>query len=130
VVVDGTPRPLKPLVRDEVYRIAAEALRNAARHAKARHITVEIRYEGRQFRLVVRDDGVGMDEPALREAPTGHFGLHGMRERAGIVGGRLEVLTRPGLGTVVELSIPAAVAYAASRRRPVAVASPGPEPPE
>jgi signal transduction histidine kinase len=130
VVVDGTPRPLKPLVRDEVYRIAAEALRNAARHAKARRITVEIRYEGRQFRLVVRDDGVGMDEQALREAPTGHFGLPGMRERAAVVGGRLEVLTKPGLGTAVELSIPGAIAYAASRRRPVAVASPGPDPPE
>ena len=48
-----------------------------------------------------------------------------MHERAAIVGGSLEVLTRPGLGTVVELSIPAAVAYAASRRRPVAVAKRG-----
>jgi signal transduction histidine kinase len=130
VVVDGTPRPLKPLVFDEVYRIAAEALRNAARHAKARHVTVEIRYEGRQFRLVVRDDGVGMDEQALREAPAGHFGLPGMRERAAIVGGRLEVMTRPGLGTVVELSIPGATAYAASRRPPGAAAPPGPDPPE
>jgi signal transduction histidine kinase/ligand-binding sensor domain-containing protein len=120
VVVDGTPRPLKPLVRDEIYRIAAEALRNAARHAWARHISAEIRYEERQFRLVVRDDGVGIEEQTLRDAPTGHFGLHGLRERAAIVGGRLEVLTRAGLGTVVELSIPAAIAYATSRRPPVA----------
>ena len=130
VVFDGTPRPLKPLVRDEVYRIAAEALRNAARHAKARQIRAEIRYEERRFRLLVRDDGVGIDEETLREAPTGHFGLHGMRERAAIVGGRLEVLTRAGLGTVVELSIPAAIAYATSRRRPVAVDPTGAAPAE
>jgi signal transduction histidine kinase len=129
VVFDGTPRPLKPLVRDEVYRIAAEALRNAARHAKARHISADIRYEERQFRLLVRDDGVGIDEQTLREAPTGHFGLHGMRERAAIVGGRLEVLTRSGLGTVVELRIPAAIAYAPSRGRPVAGTSARPNPP-
>jgi signal transduction histidine kinase len=129
VVVDGTPRPLKPLVRDEIYRIAAEALRNAARHARARHVSAEIRYEDRQFRLIVRDDGVGIDEQTLREASTGHFGLSGMRERAAIVGGRLEVLTRAGLGTVVELGIPAAVAYAPSRGRPVAGASARPDPP-
>jgi len=121
VVVDGTARPLKPLVRDEVYRIAAEALRNAARHAHARHISAEIRYEERQFRLLVRDDGAGIDEEKLRETPSGHFGLHGMRERAAIVGGGLEVLTRAGLGTVVELSIPAPIAYAPARRGPVPV---------
>ena len=58
--VEGAPRSLNPVVRDEAYRIAGEALRNAFRHAQARRITVEIRYDKRHFRLRVRDDGKGM----------------------------------------------------------------------
>ena len=88
VEVEGGPRQLNPVVRDEAYRIAGEALRNAFRHAQARRITVEIRYDKRQFRLRVRDDGKGIDEEILRRQPAGHFGLHGMRERAEIVGGQ------------------------------------------
>ena len=61
VVVEGTTRNLQPILRDEVYRIAGEALRNAFRHAEARRIEVEIRYDNRQFRLRVRDDGKGID---------------------------------------------------------------------
>jgi len=115
--VEGTPRNLNPAVRDEAYRIAGEALRNAFRHAQARQITVEIRYDKRQFGLRVRDDGKGIDEETLRRQSIGHFGLHGMRERAEIVGGRLEVSSKLGSGTVVELRIPGAIAYGASIRR-------------
>ena len=57
IVVDGTPRPLKPIVSADVYRIADEGVRNAYRHAGARQITMEIDFEARQFRLRVRDDG-------------------------------------------------------------------------
>ena len=99
------------MVRDEAYRIAAEALRNAFRHAHARQITVEIRYDKRRFRLRVRDDGKGIDEEILRRQPAGHFGLPGMRERAEIVGGRLDVWSKVDSGTQVELSIPGAIAY-------------------
>ena len=116
--VEGAPRNLNPIVRDEAYRIAGEALRNAFRHAQARRITVEIRYDKRQFRLRVRDDGKGIDEEAVRRAAAaGHFGLHGMRERAENVGGRLEVRSRLDSGTEVELSIPGAIAYGGSARR-------------
>jgi len=114
VEVEGAPRNLNPAVRDEAYRIAGEALRNAFRHAQARRIRVEIRYEKRQFRLRVRDDGKGLDEETIRRQPVGHFGLHGMRERAENVGGRLEVRSRLDSGTEVELSIPGAIAYRGS----------------
>src|SRR6185369_11143564 len=107
---------LNPIVRDEAYRIAGEALRNAFRHAQARRITVEIRYDKRQFRLRVRDDGKGLDEETIGQQP-GHFGLHGMRERAEIVGGRLEVRSRLDCGTEVELTIPGAIAYRGSAGR-------------
>jgi signal transduction histidine kinase len=113
VAVGGTPRNLHPILRDEVYRIAGEALRNAFRHAQARQIEVEIHYDERQLRLRVRDDGKGMDAESLGEHPrAGHFGLHGMRERAKIVGGQLDVWSERDSGTEVELIIPASKAYA------------------
>ena len=60
VQVEGTPRNLRPILRDEVYRIAGEALRNAFKHAQARQIEVEIHYDERQLRLRIRDDGKGI----------------------------------------------------------------------
>ena len=117
VTVEGEARNLHPIVRDEIYRIAAEALRNAFRHAQAQHLEVEIRYDDRQFRLRVRDDGKGMDAAVLSgQEPSGHFGLNGMRERAKLVGGRLEVWSENDAGTEIELGIPAAIAYATSAR--------------
>jgi signal transduction histidine kinase len=72
--VEGTPRDLPPIVHDEVYRIAGEALRNAFRHARASQIEVDIRYDQRRFRLRVRDDGKGIDAAAATgrtyEGPT------------------------------------------------------------
>ena len=111
VEVEGTPRNLNPVVRDEAYRIACEALRNAFRHAQAQRIIVEIQYDKQQFRLRVRDDGKGIDEETLRQRSARHFGLPGMRERAEIVGGRLEVFSKFNSGTQVELSIPGTIAY-------------------
>ena len=115
VEVEGVPRNLQPIVRDEVYRIAGEALRNAFRHAEAKQIEVELRYDGQQFRLRIRDDGKGIDaEFRTPEGRAGHFGLHGMCERAKLMGGKLTVWTAQGAGTEIELSVPAAHAYAAS----------------
>jgi signal transduction histidine kinase/ligand-binding sensor domain-containing protein len=111
VEVQGAPRNLNPIVRDEAYRIAGEALRNAFKHSQARRISVEIRYDKRHFHLTIRDDGKGIDDEAMLQQPAGHFGLHGMRERAEIVGGRLEVWSKRDTGTEVELDIPGAVAY-------------------
>ena len=61
ITVGGELRNLHPILRDEIYRIAAEALRNAFRHAQAGLVEVEIRYDDRQFSLRVRDDRIGMD---------------------------------------------------------------------
>jgi ligand-binding sensor domain-containing protein/signal transduction histidine kinase len=119
VTVEGEVRSLHPVLRDEIYRIAAEALRNAFRHARAQHLEVEIRYDDREFRLRVRDDGKGMDAALLSgQEPTGHFGLNGMRERAKLVGGDLTVWSEVDAGTEVELRVPANIAYKASRRGP------------
>jgi len=115
VIVEGTPRNLVPLVRDEAYRIAGEALRNAFRHAQAELIEVEILYDKRQLRLRVRDNGKGIDPKVLAEGGRdGHYGIAGMHERAGLVGGKLAVLSKSDTGTEAELTIPGSLAYATS----------------
>jgi len=115
--VEGAAHDLHPILRDEVYRVAGEALRNAFRHADARRIEVEIRYDERVFRLRVRDDGKGIGPNLLAEGGrAGHFGLRGMRERAKRVEGKLTVWSELGSGTEVELRVPASHAY--TRFRP------------
>jgi signal transduction histidine kinase/ligand-binding sensor domain-containing protein len=121
VGVEGTPRNLHPILRDEVYRIGGEALRNAFKHAQAKRIEVEIRYDERQFRLRVRDDGKGIDLKVLTEDESpGHYGLRGMRERANLLGGNLSIWSELDSGTELELQIPAGNAYErlTGRRRP------------
>jgi len=117
VVIEGTPRDLHPVVRDDIYQIAGEALRNAVRHSGARRIEVRIHYGDRQLRVAVRDDGKGIDRTGLEEERPGHFGLRGMRERAGVIGASLEVWSEVRLGTEVQLTVAAAAAYAALRTR-------------
>jgi signal transduction histidine kinase len=98
VVVEGPPRDLHPILRDEVYAIAREAIRNAFRHAQARNIEVEIRYSGSLFQLRVRDDGIGIDPGILAKGRAGHYGVAGMRERAKRIGRKLDVWTGPEQG--------------------------------
>ena len=109
--IEGRPRPLAPLLRDEVYRIASEALHNAFRHARAVRIEVELRYDPRWFRLRVRDDGKGIDPAVLDGGRAGHYGLAGMHERATLLGGALALWSELDSGTEAELTVPAAVAY-------------------
>jgi len=112
VTVEGASRNLHTILRDDVYRIAAEAIRNAFKHAHARQIEVEIRYDERQFRVRVRDDGKGIDPTILKgDELAGHFGLHGLHERAELIGGKVTVWSERDSGTEVELSIPASNAY-------------------
>ena len=117
VAVEGTPRDLNPILRDDVYRIAGEALRNAFHHAQARRIEVEIQYEKSYLRLRVRDDGKGLDSEVFAEGRSGHWGLQGMRERAKLLGGQLEVWSELDSGTEIQLSIPASNAYLTSAPR-------------
>ena len=104
-------RLLHPFVRDEVYRIGREALANAFQHAKATTIEVEIDHQQKEFRLTIRDNGVGMDQPVSSSGRPGHWGLAGMRERAKGLGGQLEIESHPGRGTEVTLIVPARAAY-------------------
>jgi signal transduction histidine kinase len=118
LAVAGQPRELHPIVRDEIYKIAAEALRNAFRHAQAARVEVDIRYGDARFRLHVRDDGAGIDPEVLASTgPEGHYGLRGMRERAALSGGTLEVWSEVGAGTEVELRLPGRIVYATPTKR-------------
>ena len=120
IVVEGKPKELHPILRDEAYRIASEALRNAFLHAHAKRIEVEIHYDKRKLRLRVRDDGRGIDSQfATDKGRPGHWGLRGMHERAKLLGGSLKVWSKAESGTEVELTIPASTAYvrSATQRR-------------
>jgi signal transduction histidine kinase len=110
--VQGVARELNPRVRDEIYRIGAEALINAYRFAAAALIEVEILYDDAAFSVRVRDNGKGFDEEILRRASLpGHFGLLGLQERSDRVGAELEIWSRAGAGTEVSCKVPAQRAY-------------------
>jgi signal transduction histidine kinase/ligand-binding sensor domain-containing protein len=114
--VEGALRELKPVLRDEIYQIAGEALRNAFRHANAHSVEVAIRYDEQQLTVRVRDDGKGISPETLEaKGRAGHYGLQGMRERASKIGAQLELWSRPEAGTEMELKIPAATAYQSRR---------------
>lgn len=111
VIVEGAPRPLHPLIRDEVYSIGREALVNSFRHSRASITEVELEYASNQLRVLVRDNGCGIDPQVLRSGRDGHWGLSGMRERAERIGARLKVWSRAGAGTEIELSVPGHIAF-------------------
>jgi signal transduction histidine kinase len=92
-----------------LYRITQESLNNVAKHARASHVSVTVdRLDDGTARLRVHDDGVGFEAgDAARLLREGHFGLAGMRERASLVGGSLEVRSVPGQGATVEARLPA-----------------------
>jgi DNA-binding NarL/FixJ family response regulator/signal transduction histidine kinase/ligand-binding sensor domain-containing protein len=126
VAVEGETRDLHPIVRDEIYKIGAEALRNAFRHAQAGRIEAEIHYDDEQFRLRVRDDGTGIDPEVLaNQGSEGHYGLRGMPERAAVIGGELAVWSEVGAGTEVELRLPRPQSLRETREAFVAAAGVG-----
>ena len=115
VTVEGPPRDLETVLQDELYRIGRELLRNAFRHSRAKKIEVEIRYDAKELRIRFRDDGIGIDPQVLNEgARAGHWGLPGVRERAKLAGAHLEFWSEVGVGTEVQLTVPASVAYVKS----------------
>src|SRR4029077_19334670 len=110
VIVEGERQTLSPILQDELYRIARELLRNAFHHAGARHIEAEIRYDHHVLRVLIRDDGKGMDAKVLKEGgQSGHWGLPGVRERAKQIGARLDFWSEGGAGTEVQLTVPVSV---------------------
>ena len=115
--VEGSPRDLHPIVRDDIHRIAREALRNAFSHAQANLIEAEVTYGPRELRLRIRDDGKGIDSEQLNTGRVRHWGLAGMRERSVQIGAQLNLWSEVGAGTEVELRIPGALAYTAPSGR-------------
>lgn len=95
---------MHPIVRDEVYRIGYEAIRNASVHSLATRLDVELRYD-RDLTLRVVDNGVGIEPAVAESGKVGHFGLEGMRERVARIGGQLTIVSSPVSGTVVELVV-------------------------
>jgi signal transduction histidine kinase len=117
VTVEGSRRDIKTALQDEVYRIGREILRNAFRHARAKKIEVEIRYDAQEFRVRFRDDGIGIDPKVFNEgARAGHWGLPGVRERAKLAGAQLDSWSEVGAGTEVQVTVPASVAYSKSKK--------------
>jgi len=94
---------LSPEVEQGIYRIMEEALNNAARHARAQNVTVSLRHDRRKLRLTITDNGVGFDPE--RVSLEGHYGLVGMRERALLCNGQLELDSTPGTGATVRLTV-------------------------
>jgi signal transduction histidine kinase len=113
VLVEGRQREVWSGLSEELYRIGREAIINAYRHSSARHVEVEIEYRASGIRIVVRDDGSGIDPQLLQSGREGHWGLSGMKERAQSIGGKLRIMSRAGAGTEVELFVGARIAFEA-----------------
>ncbi|MNR79908.1 Signal transduction histidine-protein kinase/phosphatase DegS [compost metagenome] len=115
--VSGKPLPLKTAVRDEMYRIAYEALNNAYRHARAQQVNVKIEYSFRALRMIISDDGVGIDPAYINvKGRPDHWGLRGMHERARKIGADLTINSSSAAdkqtrGTEIRLSLSARLAY-------------------
>jgi len=90
--VVGDAERMHPIVRDEIYRIGYEAIRNACVHSSASKLEVELTY-GQDLALRVADNGVGIDSEVADRGKDGHFGLQGMRERVVRIGGKLTIVS-------------------------------------
>jgi signal transduction histidine kinase len=97
LIVEGRSHSVHPAIRDEIYSIGREALVNAFRHSRASRVEVELEYSGAQLRVIIRDDGVGIDSQVLAVGREGHWGLSGMHERAKRIGANLKVWSRSAL---------------------------------
>jgi signal transduction histidine kinase len=115
VVVEGEAMPLRFVIRDDVYRIGREALVNAIRHSGANNIVLHLGYASNELRILVQDDGCGIDPKVLQSGRDDHWGLSGMRERAERIDAKLRLFSRVGGGTEVELRVPKRVAFEAQR---------------
>jgi len=114
IFVKGQPKPLKSAVQEQLYLIGREALFNAVRHSEATSIEAEVEYLPRRLSVVVRDNGRGIDPRVVRSGCAGHWGILGMRERAGSIGAKLRIWSKPGAGTEVEICVPGDIVAEAS----------------
>jgi signal transduction histidine kinase len=111
IVADAETTTLGPgrfsfVIETTVYRVVQEALTNVAKHARATHVSLLAERRANELRIIVEDDGRGFDaRPAYDPR---QLGLNGMRERAALVGGEVQIESSPGRGTTVFLTIPLA----------------------
>lgn len=110
ILVMGQTKALKPAIQEQIYLIVREALANALRYSKATSIEAEVEYQRHQLRVVVRDNGCGIDPRVLGSGRDSRGGLLGMHERARCIGAQLRVWSRQGAGTELEISVPANIA--------------------
>lgn len=110
VPVSGQIQEMHPIVRDEIYRIGYEAIRNACIHSQASQLKVELAY-ARDLSLRISDNGVGIDPDILRSGKPGHFGLQTMSARAARIMGKFSVESSADSGTVITLTVPGGIIY-------------------
>ncbi len=108
--VVGDAREMHPIVRDEIYRIGYEAIRNACTHSAASRLEVELRYAD-DLALRISDNGTGIDPVTADKGRDGHFGLQGMRERAARIGGKLTLGSSSSSGTEIRLTVPGSIIF-------------------
>jgi len=106
ILVEGQAKTLHPAIQEQIYLIAREAIHNALRHSGATAIEADVEYSYRRMRVVVRDNGCGIDPKLMQIRRDLHWGLSGMRERAASIGAKLRIWSRPGTGTEVEIAVP------------------------
>jgi len=112
--VVGASREMHPIVRDEVYRIGYEAIRNAYKHSGASEMQVELKY-AQDLAVRVRDNGIGIDPVFIDRGKDGHFGLQGLRERAARIGGKLAIMSSAGTGTEIMVVVPGSIVFRKER---------------
>jgi ligand-binding sensor domain-containing protein len=108
--VNGDAREMHPVVRDEVYKIGYEAIRNACAHSGGDRLEVTLEY-AHDLTLRVSDNGAGIDSAIVEQGREGHFGLRGMRERAEHIGARFTLTSSPDSGAIITLVVPGRVAF-------------------
>ncbi len=108
--VEGTAAEMHPIVRDEIYRIGYEAIRNACLHSHGTRLEVQLRYS-RDLSLRIHDNGIGINSNILANGKEGHFGLPGMRERALRIGGKFRLSSSSDAGTRIELMVPGNIVF-------------------
>ena len=111
VSVEGREQPLRPAIRQEIYRIGKEALVNAFCHSGAKRVDCELEYTDSDLHMRIRDNGCGIDPQVLDAGREGHWGLSGMRERATRIGAVLKISSNASAGTEIQLSIPSHIAF-------------------
>jgi ligand-binding sensor domain-containing protein/signal transduction histidine kinase len=106
----GQVQDMHPIVRDEIYRIGYEAIRNACVHSQATHLRVELSY-AQDLSLRICDNGVGIDSDIIHGGRPGHFGLQSMRERTARIIGKLSIESSASSGTAITLTVPGGIVY-------------------